>query len=147
VPLPAQSAKPVERLVGLDLLPPMGDRVSIDGQPQQAVVSGQTLTLDSKAHALVFDCPVCDTVEKDVPAGSDNVNLSVRIPVKKATLIISGDPNKTYKVLGHEDYSVHAGTNLIPMTGGRESFTVQQVETNATQQLYVYAGQSVTASF
>jgi len=147
VPLSTQSAKPVDRLVGLDLLPPMGDRVSVDGAPQVPVVSGGTLTLDSKAHALVFDCPVCDTVEKDVPAGSENVSLSVRIPIKKATLIISGDPHKTYKILGHEDFSLHAGTNLIPMTGQRESFTVQQVETNATQQLYVYAGGSVTASF
>jgi serine/threonine-protein kinase len=147
VPTATQPAKPVERLVGLDLLPPMGDRVSIDGAPQVEVVSGGTLTLDSKAHALVFGCPVCDPVEKDVPAGADNVNLSVRIPIKKATLVISGDPNKTYKILGHEDLSVHAGTNLIPMTGQRESVTVQQVESNATQQLYVYAGRSVTASF
>jgi hypothetical protein len=147
VPIATQPVKPVDRLVGLDLLPPMGDRVSIDGEPQVAVVSGQTLTLDSKAHVLVFDCTVCDSVEKDVPAGSENVNLSVRIPIKKATLIISGDPNKTYKILGHEDYSVHAGTNLIPMTGARESVTVQQVETNVPQQIYVQAGHSVTVTF
>jgi hypothetical protein len=146
--LATQPTKPVDRLVRLDYVPSMGGLVSIDGAAQVPVESGHTFTLDSREHTLVVSCDkVCDPVTKNVPAGSDYVNVSVRLLIKKATLIISGDPSKTYKILGHEDVSVRAGTNLIPMTGARDSFTVQQVETNATQQVPVVAGASVTATF
>jgi hypothetical protein len=119
----------------------------LDGEPPQQVSTGQTLTLDGKAHILIFDCPVCKSVEKDVPAGTENMPLSVRIPIKDATLEIVGDPTKTYQIVGRADVPVRAGTNFIKMSGDHDSVTVRQIETNATVSTTVYAGRSATAAF
>jgi serine/threonine-protein kinase len=147
VPQATQSAPPVQRLIGLDLVPPFNVRMVLDGQPPQQVSTGQTLTLDGKAHTLVFDCLVCKSVEKDVPAGTENMPLAVRIPIKDATLEIVGDPTKTYQIVGRADVPVHAGTNFIKMNGDHDSVTVRQIETNATAPTTLYAGRSATAAF
>lgn len=147
VPLLVQSAKPVERTITLDLVPPFSVSMVLDGAPAQQVSAGQALTLDGKAHTLVFDCPVCKSAERDVPAGTDDMTLSVRVPIKDATLEIVGDPTKTYQIVGRADVPVHAGTNFIKMSGGHDSVTVRQIETSTTVSTTLYAGRSATASF
>ncbi|HEX8796781.1 MAG TPA: serine/threonine-protein kinase [Polyangiaceae bacterium] len=147
VPLPAQPAKPVERTITFDLSPPFNVRLVLDGAPPQAVSSGQSLTLDGKAHALVFDCAVCTTVEKDVPAGSDNQTISVKLGIKDATLEVRGDVNGTYQIKEHPGVSVHAGVNPVHMSGEYDSITVTQMETGVAVPVRLHAGHTVQATF
>jgi hypothetical protein len=147
VPLAVVSAKPVERTITLDLVPPFSVSMVLDGAPAQQVSAGQALTLDGKTHTLVFDCPVCKGTERDVPAGTDDMTLSVRVPIKDATLEIQGDATKTYQIVGRADVPVHAGTNYIKMSGGHDSVTVRQIESGTTVSTTIYAGRTATATF
>ena len=65
-PPPVLPPRVVDRTVSLDLIPPMGVRVTIDGSETRKVSSGDALRLDSKAHTLAFTCDVCTVVERDV---------------------------------------------------------------------------------
>jgi hypothetical protein len=147
VPTPVQPPKPVERTITLDLAPPMGVRLVLDGAAPQAVSYGQSLTLDGKPHTLSFDCPVCTTVEKDVGAGADSQTLVVRLSIKDATLEIRGDVGRTYQITEHPNVSVHAGVNPVAMSGEYESITVKQMETGATVPARLHAGHAVQAAF
>lgn len=147
VPVAALPAKPVERTITLDLAPPMGVRLVLDGAPAQQVSAGQALTLDGKAHTLAFDCAVCSTVERDVAAGSDDQTLVVRVPIKPATLDIQGDVNKSYQLLEHPELAVRAGRNTVVMSGEFDSVTVKQMETGTTVRVRLHAGQAVQATF
>jgi len=147
VATPTQPPKPVERTITLDLAPPMGVRLVLDGAAPQAVSAGQSLTLDGKAHTLSFDCPVCTTVEKDVGVGADSQTLVVRLSIKDATLDIRGDVGRTYQIAEHPNVPVHAGVNPVAMSGEYESVTVRQMETGATVPVRLHAGHAVQAAF
>ena len=69
----------------------MGVSVSIDGQPSRDVSTGETLTLDARAHTLAFSCPVCAPVDVAVSAGDKDDTLVVSVPMKPATLVVDGD--------------------------------------------------------
>jgi serine/threonine-protein kinase len=147
VPTATQPPKPVERTITLDLAPPMGVRLVLDGTAPQAVSAGQSLTLDGKPHTLSFDCPVCTTVEKDVGAGADSQTLVVRLAIKDATLEIRGDVGRTYQITEHPNVSVHAGVNPVAMSGEYESVTVKQMETGTAVPVRLHAGHAVQAAF
>jgi eukaryotic-like serine/threonine-protein kinase len=147
VPAAPQPAKPVERTITLDLAPPMGVRLVLDGAAPQAVSAGQSLTLDGKAHTLSFDCEVCTTAEKDVGAGADNQTLVVRLSIKDATLDIRGDLGRTYQIAEHPNVPVHPGVNPVAMSGAYESVTVKQMETGASVPVRLHAGHVVQAAF
>jgi hypothetical protein len=124
----------------------MGVRVTIDGAETRNVSSGDALRLDSKAHSLLFTCPVCTGVERPVAASEKDDTISVHVPIKPATLVILGPPDKNYHVEGHSE-PVHAGSNSIPMNGQFESVTVTQIETHATSAVKLEAGKTAQASF
>ena len=147
VPTATQPPKPVERTITLDLAPPMGVRLVLDGAAPQAVVAGQSLTLDGKPHTLSFDCPVCTTVERDVGAGADSQTLVVRLSIKDATLEIRGEVGRTYQIAEHPNVPVHAGVNPVAMSGEYESVTVKQMETGTTVPVRLHAGHAVQAAF
>jgi hypothetical protein len=139
--------KPVERTLSLDLTPSMGVTISVDGAPVRHVNTGDTLTLDGKAHALAFGCDVCAPAERDVPAGDKDDTIVVRLRIKQATLFIQADPDKTYQIVQHPDVTVRAGTNSVPMKSVREWVTVKQIESSAVVKVQLEAGKSVEAAF
>ena len=142
-----------ERVFTLDLKPPMGVAVSIDGQPTREVSTGDRLTLDGKGHALTFSCPrrggddPCVAGRLAVAAGDKDDTLVVSVPVKPATLIVEGDVGKTYQVVQHPEVAVRAGTNTVPLKSAYEPVTVQEMETGASASVRLVAGQTVLASF
>jgi len=144
---PAHEAGSRDRTVRLDLQPPMGVLVSIDGQPAHDVSTGETLTLDSRPHALAFSCPVCTQAQIAVAAGDKDETLKVSVPIKAATLIIDGDPAKTYQLVEHPEIAVHAGTNSLTLRSARERVNVQQLETHVSVPAALEAGKSIYATF
>jgi eukaryotic-like serine/threonine-protein kinase len=141
------SARPVERSLHLDLTPPMGVTVSVDGAPEQNVVTGGLLPLDGKAHALVFGCSVCVKTERDVAAGDKDDSVVVRLTIKPAELDIVGDGNKTYGIVEHPEVTVRVGANSIPMRSQFDPITVLQRETKVLVPVRLSAGEAVQASF
>jgi len=139
--------RPIEREVHLDLTPAMGVKVTIDGASTRDVSTGDVLTLDSKPHSLSFTCPVCTPVSREVQAGDKEETISVRVPIKPATLVILGDPDKTYQIVEHPELTVRAGTNSIQLGSAWERVTVKQIETGTTTPARLQAGTQVQAAF
>jgi eukaryotic-like serine/threonine-protein kinase len=143
----------IERAITLDLKPPMGVAMSIDGQPTRDVSTGDRVTLDGKAHALTFSCPrrggddPCQVVRLAVGAGDKDDTLVVSVPVKPAILVVDGDMAKTYQVAQHPDFKVSAGTNTVPLKSAYEPVTVNEMETGTSVSVRLEAGRTVHASF
>lgn len=141
------ASKPVERRLRLDLIPPMGVSVSVDKQPPRSVSTGDTLTVDSRGHVLVFSCSVCVTTQIALSASEHDDTLVVSVPVKPAILVIEDELDRTYQVAEHPEISVRAGATTIPLKSAFEHVTVKQIETGATVSLRLEAGKSVRAQF
>jgi serine/threonine-protein kinase len=145
---PRESApKPTQRLVTLDLSPPMGVEVSVDGEPPHSASTGNVLQLDSKAHTLTFACAVCTPIERSIVAGDKDATVKVVVPIKPATLVIRGDVDKTYQIVEHPEIAVRAGTNTVALGRTFERVTVVQIETNKSIPVRLEAGQPVPAVF
>jgi tRNA A-37 threonylcarbamoyl transferase component Bud32 len=143
----ALAAKVTERTFTLDLKPPMGVDVALDGQPARAVSSGDALTLDGNAHELVFSCPVCAPVDVSVAAGEKDDRLVVSVPIKPATLVVVGNAAKTYQIAQHPELSVRAGTNTLTLKSAFEHVTVKEIESGTVVSVRLEAGKSVRVSF
>jgi serine/threonine-protein kinase len=143
------SSRAVERLLQLDVTPPMGVKVSIDGAPQLDAPSGTVLKIDGKAHSLVFSCPVCTPVPYEIPAGQKEEPVAVRVhvPIKPAILVIMGAPDKTYQIAEHPEHPVRAGSNSLSLSASHERITVREIESGASQAVTLEAGKSVQATF
>ncbi|MGH7434514.1 MAG: hypothetical protein ACRENE_02485, partial [Polyangiaceae bacterium] len=141
------------RVVTLDLKPPMGVSVSVDGATPTEVASGATLTLDSKAHALELTCArrggddPCMTTKVAVPPGEKDETLSISVPVKPATLVVQGDLARTYQLAQHPEISLRVGANTIALRSAYEVVTVQELETGKTQAVRLEAGKTLRAAF
>ena len=140
-------ARPVERTFTLDLTPSMGVVVSVDEGTPRHVSTGESLTLDGKAHSLAFTCEVCTPVRRDVAAGDKDDTLKIAVPIKPATLLIEGDVDKTYQIVQHPEVTVRAGMNVVSLGSAFERVTVQQIETKVAVQVRLEAGNSVRAAF
>ncbi len=140
-------AKPVERTFMLDLTPSMGVVLSVDEGAPRHVSTGDSLTLDGKAHSLAFSCGVCTPVRRDVTVGDKDDTLKIAVPIKPATLLIEGDVDKTYQIVQHPEVSVRAGTNVVSLGSAFERVTVQQIETKVAVPVRLEAGNSVRAAF
>jgi eukaryotic-like serine/threonine-protein kinase len=139
--------KATDRKVILNLRPPMGVTVSIDGQPSREVSTGDALTLDAKAHALTFSCPVCNPVQVAVSAAEKDSTVVVSVPVKAATLVVEGDLAKTYQIAQHPEQTVRAGMNTVQLKSAYERVTVIQVETGSSVSVRLEAGKTMRAAF
>jgi serine/threonine-protein kinase len=158
-PSPAASQRPrpiallheapriTERRVTLDLKPPMGVSVSIDGQPERGVSTGDALALNPRAHTLSFSCPVCMPVQLPVDAADRDSTLSVSVPVKPATLVVDGDVSRTYQVVEHPELVVRAGTNIVPLRSAYEPVTVKQIETGQAVSVRLEAARTLHVAF
>ena len=75
----------------------MGVAVSIDGQPNRDVSTGDALTPERQGtHASRFRARV-HPVQLGVDAGERDSTLVVSVPVKPATLVVDGDVSRTYQ--------------------------------------------------
>jgi eukaryotic-like serine/threonine-protein kinase len=152
VPTPAATPHdPVQRVndrrLTLDLKPPMGVSLSIDGQPDRGVSTGDVLTLGTKAHVLGFSCPVCTPVRVTVDASERDTRLSVYVPVKPATLVVDGDGARTYQIIEHPEIIVRAGSNTVPLRSEYEPVTVKQIETGDSVSVRLEAAKTMHAAF
>lgn len=139
--------KTVERLLTLDLTPPMGVVVSVDRQPARSVITGDVVPVDSHAHVLSFSCSVCTDIPVAVAPGERDETLLVSVPVKPAILVIEGDVEETYQIAEHPALTVRAGTNAIALKSAFERVNVKQIETGATAFVRLEAGKSVRVRF
>jgi serine/threonine-protein kinase len=156
-PLPIGSSSPmahvstppktVERILTLDLTPPMGVVVSVDRQPARSVITGDVIPVDSHAHVLSFSCSVCTDIPIAVAPGERDETLLVSVPVKPAMLVIEGDVEQTYQIAEHPALTVRAGTNTIALKSAFERVNVKQIETGATDPVRLEAGKSVRVRF
>ncbi len=136
-----------ERRVTVDLKPPMGVSVSIDGQPSRDVSTGATLTLGVRAHTLTFSCPVCTSVQVGVDASERDGTLVVSVPVKPAMLVVDGDVSRTYQIVEHPELAVRSGANSVPLRSAYEPVTIRQIETGAAVSVRLEAAKTVRAAF
>jgi hypothetical protein len=149
----AAPAKVVDRVLTLDLKPPMGVSVSVDGQPPTEVASGAKLTVDSKGHSFVFSCPrrggddPCVLTRVAVVAGEKDEVLAVSVPVKPATLVVVGDLGHTYQLVQHPEITLVVGDNRVPLRSAYEAVTVQELETGKTVSMRLEAGKTLRAGF
>jgi serine/threonine protein kinase len=141
------AAKPVQRSVTLDLKPPMGISVSVDGQPDRFVTTGDSLVLDSDPHVLVFNCKWCTAISLPLAAGEKNETLDVAVPIRPATLVIKGKDEGHYQLVGRPELKVSAGTNTIPLKSAYDQGVVQEIDTGATVHVKLEAGQVASVSF
>ena len=139
--------KITERTITLDLTPPMGIKLSIDGAPSIDESTRATLRLDTRPHSLVFDCDVCTAVQVTVPAGERDERLSVNVPIKPATLIVKGDSDKTYQIVEDPQLVVQVGANSVALKSQYRSITVRQIETDERRPVRLVAGQEIRAVF
>jgi len=137
----------VERRVTLDLKPPMGVSVSIDGQPSREVSTGDALTLSTRAHGLTFSCPVCTSVQLGVDAAERDGTLVVSVPVKPATLVVDGDVSRTYQIVEHPELAIRAGPNTVPVRSAYEPVTIKQIETGSAVSIRLEAAKTMHAAF
>jgi eukaryotic-like serine/threonine-protein kinase len=136
-----------ERRVTIDLKPPMGVSVSIDGQPSRDVSTGETLTLSARAHSLAFSCPVCTSVQVGVDASERDTTLVVSVPVKPATLVVEGDVSRTYQIVEHPELAIRTGTNTVPLRSAYEPVTIKQIETGSAVSVRLEAAKTMHAAF
>ncbi len=136
-----------ERKLTLDLKPPMGVSVSIDGQPDRSVSAGDTVTLSTKLHVLGFSCPVCSPVRITVDASERDSRLAVYVPVKPATLVVDGDGARTYQIVEHPEIVVRVGPNTVPLRSAYEPVTVKQIESGDSVSVRLEAAKTMHAAF
>jgi serine/threonine protein kinase len=140
-------SKVVDRALPLDLRPPMGVSVSIDGKPDRSVSTGDVLTLDLEGHLLTFSCPVCTPIERSIAPGDKSETLHVDVPIKPAILLVEGSAGDHYQIAQHPELRIDVGKNPIRLKSAYELVTVEQIETSVQRQLRLEAGQAVTATF
>ncbi len=136
-----------ERRVTLDLKPPMGVSVSIDGAPSRDVSTGDTLTLGARAHTLAFSCPVCTFVQVGIEASERDTTLVVSVPVKPATLVVDGDVSRTYQIVEHPELLIRSGSNTVPVRSAYERVTIKQIETGDEVAVRLEAAKTMHAAF
>ena len=140
-------AERTERTITLDLTPPMGVKLSIDGAAAIDESTLATLRLDTKPHVLVFDCAVCTPVQVTLGAGDKDERLPVNVPVKPATLQVSGDGDKTYQIVEDPQLVIRVGQNTVALKSQYRSITVRQIETDERRPVRLVAGQEIQVKF
>jgi serine/threonine-protein kinase len=146
-PAPHDVARVTERHLTLDLKPPMGVTVSVDGLPGRLVDTGDALTLGTRSHVLAFSCSVCTPVQTTVDPGERDTTLVVSVPIEPAILIIDGDVSRTYQLVEHPEVVVRAGTNAVALRSVYEPVTVKQIETGDSVSVRLEAAKTMRASF
>jgi serine/threonine protein kinase len=140
-------ARVLERTITLDLTPPMGVKLSIDGSASIDESTLATLRLDTRVHSLVFACDVCTPVQVALAAGDKDERLSVSVPIKPATLDVKGDGDKTYQIVEDPQLVIRVGANSVALKSQYRSIVVRQIETDERRPVRLVAGQEIRVVF
>src|SRR5690606_34318146 len=111
---PAPS-KPAQRTVTFaSLRPAFGVRMTIDGAPAPDPDANTTLTLDDKAHTLVFSCAGdrCAPKTITIPPGEKGEALTVELAILPAKLVVEGDPSHSYGIEELPSITIAAGQEI-----------------------------------
>lgn len=145
---PAATSK--RTVVFASIKPSNGVRFAVDGEALGSAVSGNTLTLDDKAHELVFSCveDLCEPRRVLLNAGEKEETISVDLKIRDAVLVIDGAQTNTYHLAQDPSRSLRAGVPLrIPMLRGNERVNVVERETGHTRSITLKPGQEAHAGF
>lgn len=146
VPTTPVAAK--KRQVRIVALRPLGGvKVSVDGDAAREVVAGQAFELDERAHEFAFSCveDMCDPARRTVTASDHDESLSVDMRIKPATIIVSGDPTRSYTVKEHPGrFRIET---KVTMSRGAERVTIVELETGQTRFATLRAGAQTNVSF
>jgi serine/threonine-protein kinase len=145
----AAPVKAAERTLALDLFPPMGMTMTVDGASPRDVRTGDTVTVNGDVHTLAFSCAddLCEARSIPVVAGDKDLPIVAHLKIRPATLLIKGDPADNYQIASRPEVHLVAGTNTVPMQRTSERVTVKQLETGSTQAATLIPGKSATVAF
>jgi hypothetical protein len=133
------------------LRPPFGVHMSVDGAAAAEPAQGTALTLDDKAHVLVFSCErdMCEPKTLNVAAGDRDESLAVELRVLPAKLLVEGDPSHSYTIDEVPTLVLGAGVATeIPMATGQRTVTViDRTDPTKRVRASLRAGQQETVSF
>jgi hypothetical protein len=128
--------------------------MTIDGAPASDPDPTKPFKVDDKHHTLVFSCSgdLCTPKTVLVPAGEAPVELSVKLEVPPARLLIEGDPGHSYGVTEIPTLIIAGGAEVeIPMVrGSRDLHVFDRADPTSSSKpltVTVYAGKRATASF
>jgi serine/threonine-protein kinase len=152
-----QSAKPPSpRVVNREIrfsevFPVKIVQVAVDGREVLAKLSKeQTLTLDEKSHVLTFSCQddYCEPTRLPIEAGDlPPAPLAIRLALKKATLIVSGNSNNHYALADDPSVKLPVGQNVIAMDAPFRLVSVLELESGARQSAKLVAGRTQEVTF
>jgi serine/threonine-protein kinase len=148
----AQPSKPAQRTVTFaSLRPAFGVRMTIDGAPAPDPDANTTITLDDKAHTLVFSCvgDRCAPKTITIPPGDKPEVLTVELAILPAKLVVDGDPSHSYGIEELPGVTIASGHEIdVPMSSGTKVFTVfDRIDPNNKQAVTLAAGEKKTISF
>lgn len=109
------------------LRPAFGVQMSVDGAAPIEADPTKPLTLDDKAHTLVFACrdDLCSPKTVQVEAGEKDVDLTVDLSIAPAKLFVEGDPSHSYGITELFNVNVAGGSEVeIPMSTGKRQVHV-----------------------
>ncbi|CAN5314168.1 hypothetical protein BH09MYX1_BH09MYX1_15490 [soil metagenome] len=110
-----------------------------------------TLQIDSRAHHLKFQCAgnVCESAERDIAAGKDDVPIRIGLKFKAATLIVAGNPDRSYGIHEHSEIALRSGSPVsIPMNAGSDWVTVEDLNhPELSKKVKLNAGQQSEVDF
>jgi serine/threonine-protein kinase len=126
-------------------------QVAVDGHDALTKLSSdQTLTLDDKPHVLTFSCQdnYCDPTRVPIEASeAAPAPLSVRLSLKKATLIVNGSASNHYALADDPGVGLLVGQNVIAMDTPFRLVSVLELESGARQSTKLVAGGAKSVTF
>jgi serine/threonine-protein kinase len=150
--VPQPPSKPAQRAVTFaSLRPAFGVRMTIDGTPAPDPDANTTITLDDKAHTLVFSCvgDRCAPKTITIPPGDKPEVLTVELAILPAKLVVDGDPSHSYGIEELPGLTIASGQVIdVPMSSGTKVFTVfDRIDPSTKQAVTLTAGEKKTISF
>ena len=152
VPGPKSAVTRTVRFVTLE--PNFGVHMTIDGAPAPDPDPTKPFKLDDKPHTLVFSCSgeLCTPKTVQLPGGDAPVDLSVKLDVPPARLLIDGDPGHSYGVTEIPTLVIAGGAEVeIPMVrGSRDLHVFDRTDSASSGKplgVTVHAGKRATVSF
>ncbi|MFO0667781.1 MAG: serine/threonine-protein kinase [Polyangiaceae bacterium] len=130
--------------------PQEGVVVSIDGAPSIAAFAGATFTVDDKEHEFRFGCKadLCEPTTRMVPPGERDVELSIELSLKRAILLVEGDPQREYGIKEYPNVRVRSGLPApLALSRNGDPVTVMEFGTSRQKTVILRAGQTVKAVF
>jgi hypothetical protein len=112
--------------------------------------SGKTVTLNEKAHTLLFTCieDLCEHETRVISAGDADETVEVDLKIKPARLTVAGDPAKSYVIKEKPTLALPVNVPVdVPMTRKTERVHVRELITDKEVVVQLVAGQVARASF